>query len=315
MQILLNSLFLLLALLAVARGARLIVKYAPPLAMLLGMSGFLTSFLVIGVISVFPEFAIALISSWKGVPTLGLGTLFGSNVADLTLVLGIAALFAGKGLAVKTDFLKDDLILIAPLILPVFLGIDGNFSRLDGILLITAGLLLFLFLYKRNRRHALREVKFSTGMEMLQTVLLFLLGLAALLGGAYATVIVANRISGLLVLPEVLIGISFVTLGTLIPELTFAIKAAREKEGELVLGDILGIVITDITLVLGAMAFFSPFSFDPKLISVTGFAMVFAAIISLNFMKSDKLLSKNEGVVLIFLYIIFLAAVFSSQGI
>lgn len=314
MQIIFDFTLFVLSLLIVARGARLAVKYAPLLALSLGMSGFMASFLLIGVVSVFPELAIAVISGWQGVPTLGLGTIFGSNVADLTLVLGIAALFAGKGLAVKSDFLKDDLILIAPLLLPLVFGLDGEFSRLDGATLITAGLIVFFFLYQRNRRSSLGELSSLTNQKLLRAVFLFMLGLAALTGGAYATVIVAERISRLLLLPEVLIGISFITLGTLIPELTFSIKAAREKEGELVLGDILGIVITDITLVLGVMAFFSPFSFDPRLISVTGFAMVFAALISLNFMKSGRLLSKNEGVILVLLYIFFLAVVFSLHG-
>lgn len=314
MQLFTDISTLALALFAVGRGAGLVVRHTPPLALLLGLSGFLTSFLIIGVISVFPELAISIISGIKGVPTLGLGTILGSNVADLTLVLGIAALFAGRGLVVKSNFLKDDLILIAPLLLPIALGIDGNFSRLDGAALITAGLIVFFFLYQRNKKEHFKETTHLRGMELLKTFSLFVFGLGALIGGAYTTVVMAEKISSFLVMPEVLVGISFVTFGTLVPELLFSIKAARAKEGELVLGDILGIVITDVTLVLGVMAFLSPFSFDPKLTSFTGFAMVFAALTSLSFMKSGKLLSKNEGVILVFLYIIFLSLAFSLEG-
>lgn len=311
MEFMLNSLLFILSLFVIIRGARLVVKHAPALALLLGLSGFLTSFLVIGVVSVFPELSIAVISGIQGIPTLGLGTLFGSNVADLTLVLGIAALFAKRGLKIKSDFLKDDLVLIAPLLAPVFLGLDGEFSRLDGSVLVTVGLLLFVFLYRKDKRTALDEKVSARGDDLYKSVSFFALGLAALIGGAYATVVLAGKIAGFLSLPEVLMGISFVTLGTLLPELSFSMKAAREEKGELILGDILGIVITDITLVLGLMALLSPFAFDPKLVSLTGFAMVFAAIISLNFMKSGRLLSKNEGVILILLYILFLAVAFT----
>ncbi len=314
MQIFTDIFTLALALFAVARGAGLIIKYMPPLALLFGLSGFLTSFLIVGVISVFPELSISIISAIKGVPALGLGTIFGSNVADLTLVLGIAALFAGKGLRVRSNFLKDDLILIAPLLLPIALGIDGEFSRMDGATLITAGLIVFFFLYQRNKKEHFKDVGHLRGMELLKAFSFFVFGLGALIGGAYTTVIFAERISNFLLLPEVLMGISFVTFGTLIPELIFSIKAARAKEGELVLGDILGIVITDITLVLGVMSFLSPFSFDSKLISFAGFAMVFAALVSLSFMKSGRILSKNEGVILVFLYIIFLSMAFSLEG-
>lgn len=314
MQLLTDISTLALALFAVGRGAGLVVRYTPPLALLFGLSGFLTSFLIVGVISVFPELFISVISSIKGVPTLGLGTIFGSNVADLTLVLGIAALFAGRGLYVKSNFLKDDLILIAPLLLPIALGIDGEFSRMDGATLITAGLVIFFFLYQRNKKEHFKNAGHLRGMELLKAFSLFVFGLGALIGGAYTTVVMGQKIANFLALPEVLMGISFVTLGTLVPELIFSIRAARAKEGELVLGDILGIVITDVTLVLGIMSFLSPFTFDPKLISFTGFAMVFAALTSLSFMKSGRLLSKNEGVILLFLYIIFLSLAFSLEG-
>lgn len=314
MQIAFDFILLLFSLFIVARGAQLLVRTAPLLAISLGMSAFLASFLLVGVVSVFPEFAISVFSILRGVPTLGLGTLLGSNVADLTLVLGIAAFFAGRGLAVKSDFLKDDLILIAPLLLPIFLGLDGTFSQMDGAILITAGSLIFIFLYHRNKRGPRGKLNRQTSKELIKTLALFSLGLVALIGGAYATVVVSEKISKILLLPEMLIGISFITFGTLIPELIFSIKAARAREGELVLGDILGIVITDVTLVLGIMAFFSPFSFDRDLISLTGFAMVFAAIISLNFMKSGRILSKNEGVILILLYVVFLSLVFSLES-
>lgn len=314
METLFGALLLGLSLFMVALGARLVVRHAPVLATLLGMSGFLTGFLVIGVVSVFPELSIAVISGLQGIPSLGLGTLYGSNVADLTLVLGIAALFARKGLRIRSDFLKDDLILIAPLLLPVFLGVDGEFSRIDGGMLIAVGLLLFFFLYWKGRRTPLKAPAPAGGASLRKSVALFALGLAALVGGAYATVLFAGEVAGFLSLPEVLMGISFVTLGTLLPELTFSMKAARAEQGELVLGDILGIVITDITFVLGLMAMLSPFTFDPELVSLTGFAMVFAAMVSISFMKSGRLLSKTEGVVLILLYVFFIATAFTLEG-
>ncbi len=313
MEIAFSVILLILSLFLVVRGARLVVKHAPALALFFGMSEFLTGFLVIGVISVFPELSIAVISGLQGVPALGLGTLFGSNVADLTLVLGIAALFAHKGLKVRSDFLKDDLILISPLLLPVLLGLDGEFSQFDGSILITAGLLLFAFLYRRDKRTPWEDKVFPSAENFYKSAALFSAGLAVLIGGAYATVVFAGKISGFLALPEVLMGISFITLGTLLPELSFSIKAAQENKGELILGDILGIVITDITLVLGILAVLSPFTFAPQLVAITGFAMVFAAFISLNFMKSGRLLSKTEGVVLILLYVLFLALVFTLQ--
>lgn len=296
-----------------AYGAKILVKNSPAVSKILHLSAFATTFLVIGVISVLPEFTISIISSLRGSSNLGLGTIFGSNVADLTLVLGIAALFSRRGLKVRSDFLARDIFFIIPLALPIVLGAEGNFSRTDGIIMILVGGVFFYFLYRSEHRKKILEESFSEYKKTLKLITTMSGGFILLLGGGWATVVVGQKLAYFLSLPEVLIGISFITLGTLLPELVFSLKAAKDEQGELVLGDILGIVITDTTLVLGIMALINPFDFARNLIFITGFAMVLAAIISLDFMKTGRVLSRREGVVLILLYIFFLSVEFSLQ--
>lgn len=312
-QLILNTILFAASLLIVVQGSRLVIRHATPIARSLHLSGFMTSFLVIGVLSVFPEATISIISTFENVPTLGLGLIFGSNVADLTLVFGIAALFTTRGLTVRSDFLKKDFIFILPLLIPIILGFDGFFSRFDGILLILGGIACFRALYAIGH-HPSFGPEAAPNHHTLKHLFLFTTGIIMLLGAAYSTVVFAERIALLLHVSEVLIGLSLITLGTTLPELSFSINAAKTQHGELVLGDILGIVITDATVVLGLMALLNPYGFDRRLIFVTGFAMVLAAIISLNFMRSGRTLGKREGVSLILLYIFFLSVEFSLQG-
>lgn len=312
-QLILNTLLFAGSLLIVVQGSRIAIRHATPLARSFRLSDFAISFLVIGTLSVFPETTISVISAFENVPSLGLGLLFGSNVADLTLVFGIAALFTKQGMTVKSDFLKKDFIFIAPLLIPILLGADGFFSRFDGAVLILGGIMCFGLLYTIGHRPAF-EPDLAPNHHVLKHVTLFVVGVAALLASAYSTVFFAERIALLLHIPDVLIGLSLITLGTTLPELSFAINAAKAQKSELILGDILGVVIADATIVLGLVVLLNPFTFDQRLIFVTGFAMVLAAIISLNFMRSGRTLGKREGVSLILLYIFFLSVEFSLQG-
>jgi cation:H+ antiporter len=106
-------------------------------------------------------------------------------------------------------------------------------------------------------------------------------------------------------IPEILIGITIIALGTCLPELIFSIKAVKKNHDGLALGDILGTVVTDATIILGLVALISPFSYNPFNIYITGSAMFLAGLFVIIFMKSDKILNKFEGVLLILFYVLF----------
>ena len=89
------------------------------------------------------------------------------------------------------------------------------------------------------------------------------------------------------------------------PELFFSLKAAKKDDDSLAVGDILGTVLADATIVVGILALISPFSFPQKIIYITGMFMVASSVILLRFMNSGKTISKREGVVLFFFWIIF----------
>src|SRR3989344_5881794 len=145
-----NLLLFALMLVVLVKSSHFAIIYSSRLSKNLHLSEFLTSFLIVSLISVFPETTISIISSFKNVPELGLGTLLGSNVADLTLVFAIIILFSKKGIPVKSQILKKDFIYILLLLLPIILGIDSKYSRFDGIILVSGCLLFFYSLYLTN---------------------------------------------------------------------------------------------------------------------------------------------------------------------
>jgi len=301
----LNVVYFLAALFFLVKSAEFATNYASRLGKILHLSEFIVSFFIVSVISVFPEGTIAIMSAFQGVPSFGLGTLLGSNVADLTLVLGLVALFSLKGIPIKSEILKKDYYYLFLMLVPVLLGWDGHFSRTDGLLLIISG--IFFYVTLSIESHMFR--KKANNIEhasFVNNVLLLILSLAVLIFSANYTIEYGVALANKLNVPSVLIGLTVVAIGTCLPELFFSIKSVKKNKNALALGDLLGTVITDATILVGLTAIINPFTFNPNIIYVTGTAMFLACAFALLFIRTDRLLTKKEGIYLILFYILYL---------
>lgn len=136
----LNTIFILaVSLFLVIKGATLSTRYAGILAESFRLSKYTVGFIIIAVISILPETFIAVQSAISGVPEFGLGMLFGSNIADLTIIFAILVFVAGRSLKVEGNILKSHGAYPFILMLPLILGLNGHLSRLEGLALIIAG--------------------------------------------------------------------------------------------------------------------------------------------------------------------------------
>lgn len=295
----------LVAFFILIKSAAYCTTYASRLAKIFRISEFIVSFFIIAVISVFPEATISIISALKGMPQLGLGTLFGSNIADLTFVFGVVALFSYKGIHVKSEILKRDFLYLLLLLFPVLLGYDGSYSRIDGTILVAGGLFFFytISLESKMFRKRYNHIK---DRSLYKNVALLLLSLVVLIISANYTIQYGVLFATDINIPAILISVTVIALGSCLPELFFSIKAVRINHDGLALGDILGTVITDATIILGIVALIQPFSFEFRLISITGFFMVLAGLLTLLFVRTDRLLTKKEGLFLLLVYIVYL---------
>jgi len=303
-MIILNLVLFLAFLIVLIRFAGYAIRYASRLARILNFPEFVVSFFIIALISVLPESTISIISAFKGEPELGLGTLLGSNIADLTLVFGIVALFSSKGIKVKSKILRESFFYLVLLLFPLILGFDGELSRIDGLILILLGLFYFVKIYRDSNKFR-KKFNHNKGGSFIKNLLLLILSFGIILLSAFLTVKFAVNFANDAKLPAVLIGTTILALGTCLPELIFSIKAVMKNHDELALGDLLGTVITDATIILGLVALISPFSFNPYNIFITGGAMFIAGILTTIFMRTDKTINKTEGLLLIVFYVLF----------
>lgn len=297
-----NLLYFALSLLLVLHSANLSVEYASSLAHTLRFPRYVMGFLVIAFISIIPETAISLVSAYQGIPSFGLGTLFGSNVADLTLIFSIIIFSTAGGIKVGTRIMENNKWYIILLALPIFLGLDGMYSRLDGTVLILGGLLFYAAMLKKN--HFLERPLEDVPRRKL-TFFNLATSMAVLLIGSYLTVKYAVSFAESINMSPIFIGMFVVGIGTTLPELFFSLRAVKQKTNDLALGDILGTVISDATIVVGILALISPFAFPPSIVYITGIFMLLALLILLSFMRSDKMLTKKEGMFLFAFYLLF----------
>lgn len=298
-----NNLFIfVVALFMVIKGATLATKYAARLAKSFCLSKYTVGFIIVAVISILPETFIAINSAIEGIPAFGLGMLFGSNVADLTLVFAIIIFFAGRGVKVESKILKNHVVYPFLLLLPLVLGFDGYFSRLEGVALIIAGV-VFYFVAFRNGVDV--TIAPSDGSSRYKSFLMLLFSMTVLLAGAYFIVISASSVAYSFGVDPILIGMLIVGLGTTMPELFFSLKSVKKRADALAIGDILGTVLADATIVVGILAMINPFSFPQRIIYITGMFMVAASFILFHLMRSGRMISKKEGYLLFAFWLIF----------
>ncbi len=304
MMIAIKILLLLGSLLLVIRGAMLATKYAWHLAEWLRFSKYIIGLIVVSIISILPETMVSIDSVLQGEPEFWLATLFWSNIADLTLVFAIILLFSGrKNIKVERKILKNNKVYPFFFLIPILLWLDGYYGRLEWIALIIAGLIFYYLAFRNSDKEKVslpREKRWS----LIKNTIFLLISLAALLVWAHFTVTTWTWLANLFGIPPFLIGILIVGIWTTIPELFFSFNAVKKYNDGLAIGDILGTVLADATIVVGIVALSSPFSFPSKIVFITWLFMLGSTYLLTYFMRTGKLLSKKEWFILLAIWII-----------
>lgn len=285
----------------VIKSADLAIRYSTRLAESFRLPRYLIGFLVVAIISILPETFIFINSAIEGVPALGLGTIFGSNVADLSLIFALVIFVSGRNIKIESKIIKNRFLYLVVIALPLIFGLNGYYSQAEGLGILTAGLLFYIYLLRDSRIQTASEKG-----EFKPLYLIFLLfSMAGLLVGANLTVKLGVQLADILSVSPVIVGLFLVGLGTTLPELFFSIKAAKENNDSLALGDILGTVVADATIVIGLVALIKPFSFDPRLVFVTGSFMLLSIILLMHYMRTGRVLTRRESYLLFGFYLVF----------
>lgn len=232
-------------------GAELLVRGSVALSQKFRVTPLLIGLLVIGLGTSSPELVVSIEATLIGSGEIAIGNIVGSNISNLAFILGVAAL--SHPIRAQKELLGRELpVMIAASLLMTLLMWNGVLSRTDGILLLT-GLVIYLVLTIRsNITPAISESelayrRFGTPLVIAAT----LAGLGILILGAHLMIVGATGIARTFAIPEGVIGLTVVAIGTSLPELATAVVAALRRQGELILGALIGSNILNILFVLG----------------------------------------------------------------
>jgi cation:H+ antiporter len=287
-----------------------LVRSTTKLSAFFGMTEFAIGFILMAFSTSIPELFVSVTSAMRGMPEFVLGNVIGSNIINLTLVIGIIVIVR-RGINVESKMVvKDSLIVFIITILPVLLMLDQNLNRLDALVLIGAFFAYNWFILRQEKKFE-RQLARVRRRDFLKYFVMFVVSIVLLLFAAQLAVISAERISINLGIPAILIGLIILALGTSLPELFSGTVAAVEQHDYLAVGDILGSVVTNATLVLGIAALISPIYSDFMIFLTSSMFMIISAFIFTTNLESDRALNVKEGVVMLLLYVLFIMVEFT----
>ncbi len=305
----LDLLIIVIGFIVLTKSAHKTIEILTRLSWHFRIEEFVISFLLVGMVAILPELSIGINSALEGNPGFGLGIVFGSNVADLTLIIGLVAL-ATNNVAVHDYVIKQSKFLLFAIALPVLLLLDGEISRIDGLILIAAFMVYVYNIYQNRKAPEARETRKNENINLAKEIAVLLIMLALLFASGHFIVQSAESISIELAIPLFFIAI-LIAVGTCLPELIFSLESSMKKHYELGFGDILGNVCADCMATVGVIALINPIRPQyPELALSSGIFMVAAFIILFIFLGGKKRLSKMNGIFLIMIYILFIVAQF-----
>ncbi|MBW2980953.1 sodium:calcium antiporter [Candidatus Woesearchaeota archaeon] len=306
-----NLLFFLGACLILVASGGLLVKSLTKIASFLRMSEFVVGFIIMGIATTIPELFVGIASALGKTTALSLGNVIGSNIVNVTLILGIVVLLS-KGIEIKSHTMKSDalyafFISIVPIVL---MGIGRSLSRIDGAILLVVYLVYTWWLVRARKEFRKELEERIKRWEIVGYTTVFVACLLVLFVSARFVTKYGELLAIDFGLPNIMIGLFLVAIGTSLPELVFGIKAATTKHPTMAIGDIAGAVVSNSTLVLGITALIYPVTAHFLSFVVSGSFMIVACFLFATFIESGNKLYWKEGIAMILLYILFIIVEF-----
>lgn len=305
---------IVIGLIALAWSADRFVDGASATARHLGMSPLLIGMLIIGFGTSAPEMVVSAMAAVDGSPNLALGNAYGSNIANIGLVLGLTAVF--MPITVTSKILRREMpLLIAVMLLAGWQLQNGVISTLDAWVLL---LVFFAFLIWSIRLSMQGDdvIGVNTEQELQgkpmplgRAIIWLVVGLILLVISSRILVWAAVDIALALGVSELIIGLTIVAIGTSLPELASAISAVRKKEHDLAIGNILGSCIFNTLAVVGIAGAITPIEFDPMVFSRDWSSMMVLTALLLLFglgRGGKGRINRFEGALLLCLYVAYL---------
>jgi len=296
------------------KGADFFVTGSSNIASLLRVPPILIGLTIVAFGTSSPEATVSIIAALEGSSDVALGNVIGSNIFNITLVIGLTAFL--NPLKVESETIRKEIpfALLASVVLLVLVSdvalqtVGSNLiTRADGmiILLFFAVFLYYIFEVVRKSREKTTVEQQTSNETWGKNVFFTILGLGAIIFGGDLVVKNSTEIAYTFGMSETLVGLTIVAIGTSLPELVTSITAALKKQSEIALGNIIGSNIFNILFVLGTTSVITPLAVSSK-IFIDIILMIVFTIVLLLFSRTRFTIGKYEGIMLALAYVLYL---------
>lgn len=284
-------------------GAEGLIRGSSNLAIKIGITPLVVGLTVVAFGTSTPELVVSLKAALLGNSSISLGNVVGSNIANIALILGVAALIKPLDVHAKVIMREIPIMIGLSLLLILFL-IDGEISFIDGLILFI-GLIVYVVvnvLMVRKEKNSEVDLEFKEGLKsklgIPVSIILMIAGLGLLILGANLFVQGAVAIARLFNVSDAIIGLTIVAIGTSLPELITSIVAAYKNEADIAIGNVVGSNIFNILGILGITALIIPIS-SAGISYIDLGVMFLTALILLPLSKTGLKITRIEGALLL----------------
>src|SRR3989339_621788 len=295
------------------KGADLLVDGSASIAKKLKISSIVIGLTIVAFGTSTPEFIVNIFASIQGNSEIAIGNILGSNIANILLILGISAIIYPIT-AKKNTILKEiPLSLLAAVVLGLMANdmiIDGagfsSITRIDGFILISFFIIFLYYTFgiTKSDKDIVEVEEEIKVFSYSKAIIFIILGLAGLVIGGKWIVDGAVKIAEFFNISQSLIGLTFVAIGTSLPELATSAMAAYKKQSDIAIGNVVGSNIFNIFWILGASAIIRPLPFNASSngdMAMTIFASIVLFVVM--FIGKKRVIERWQGVFMVTAYV------------
>lgn len=302
-----------------AGGGEVLVRGAVALARGLGVSTAVIGLTIVAIGTSMPELSVSLIAAVAGQPDIAVGNIVGSNIFNIAVILGVAALFLPLVVHMSAVRLEWPIMFVTAALF-LLLARDGDIDRMEGgfFLLAFAVFMAYVLRVARTEVTTEDEAEFRSALERLAprararriaTDLFALVGgLVMLAAGARSLILGGTAIAEALGVSQRIIGLTIAAAGTSLPELSASLVAARRGQADIALANVLGSNIFNVLGIIGAVSVVTPQAVNPRFIASDNWWMLGLSLLLLPLMLTGRRITRREGMVLVLVYAAYLAS-------
>ncbi len=296
------------------KGADLFVDGACDLSEKLKIPAYLVGLTVVAFGTSLPEAAVSITAAIDGSNEIAIGNVIGSNIFNTLMVLGASALMAP--VVVKKDLIKRDfpfclgITVLLAIFLITFNSSSAELTRAEGVILLVLFAVFMAYSIILGKKEGLEEsaeTEEKKEFPMWKCLLFIVMGIAGVVAGGTLTVNGAKMMAEALGMSETVIGLTVVAIGTSLPELVTSVVAAKKKQNDIAVGNVIGSNIFNILFILGVSSVINPIVPEDAFIMID--AIILTAIMVLTFFISlaARKINRFSGVLMILIYAAYTA--------